>query len=97
MDNKLAILVVLMTILCQLLSVCCQEDIDCSDYELRKPPRFGKRAKEGYNPCDNGYKDQMRKRILPNVDTYQNRFLKLPVYFDLNPIDAYGSRKKSTD
>jgi hypothetical protein len=54
-DNKMAAVLLLFTICNELLTISCHNDgLDCTDYDMRKPPRFGKRStisKYSYGPC----------------------------------------------
>jgi len=54
LDNKMAAVLLLFTIFNVLLMVSCQDaQFDCSEHDMRKPPRFGKRSAsmKWYWPC----------------------------------------------
>ena len=64
LDNKRAVVLLVLTLLNEMLLIGCQEEIDCTGYDLRKPPRFGKRSSKDFNPCDapNAYEAALSKK-----------------------------------
>ncbi len=73
-DNKMAAVLLLFTICNELLMISCQDyGIDCTDYDMRKPPRFGKRSisKYSYGLCPESSISK-KKMEEQNIDSFKS-------------------------
>jgi hypothetical protein len=92
-DNKMAAVLLLFTICNELLTISCQDDgLDCTDYDMRKPPRFGKRStfsKYSYGPCpENPVSKKMEEQSIDSLKSLLNQ-LKKRIKKEQNEYNPY--------